>query len=152
MLHIFPHKNHIIRMCSVQIILGSDCLFRIKIINRIIKSTEFQTFYIKIPIRHTNRLERKLYLVISFFKFPIQLLDLRNVLPESRIAYYISIFILIERDTHKITILPSLIILGLYATGKIDGDILSSYQGLHCVVKNRPVLGVYNIHILRNGQ
>ena len=143
MLHIFPHKNHIIRMCSVQIILGSDCLFRIKIINRIIKSTEFQAFYIKIPIRHTNRLERKLYLVISFFKFPIQLLDLRNVLPESRIAYYISIFI---------TILPSLIILGLYATGKIDGDILSSYQGLHCVVKNRPVLGVYNIHILRNGQ
>lgn len=84
MVHVFPpYEIHIIRMGRSYIILWQYYFLRNLIIYRIIKSLELPTFYIKVPIRYSHRFKRKFYFVISRRKFPVQLLQLRYILPKA---------------------------------------------------------------------
>ena len=112
-------------MNGMQIFFKSNYIFRVEVIDRVIKCSELLALCIKVPVGHTYGFESELHLVISFFKFLIQLMKLGDVLPETGIAYIVAILVFFERDTYNITVLPRVVIFCLHTASEVNGEFLA---------------------------
>ena len=146
--HIFTNTFRILRMSSIQIILGHNCFFGIEIVYRIIERPVLAGLHIVIPIRHTDGLERQFHFVIPFLKLLIQLMKLRNILSKSGKADDFSGLSKFKRNSRNIAVLPCIIILGLNAAGKIDVHILPQQHRLQGIIGQRSVFRMNHIQVL----
>ena len=71
-------------------------------------------------------------------------MELGDILPETGETYGVSVFVLLERNTDDIAILPGLIVFCLYTAGEVDGFVLARQHGLHGVEISGTVVGMHN--------
>ena len=112
-------------MNGMQIFFKSNYIFRVEVIDRVIKCSELLALCIKVPVGHTYGFEGELHFVVSFFKFFIQLMKLGDILPETGISYVVAIFVFLEWNAYDITILPGFIILRLHTASEVNGEFLA---------------------------